>query len=333
MTSFVHFGIQTSNTDKAIIQCQKAYLLNLKPVEVKRKKGDGRVADSDLNAAECSDFRSLVSGIAWLAMTSPVAQAAASLYQHYLPVPHVKHALQLNEFLASLTQSYVPLRFEKSYNWDHCRFLVVTDSSLGNNDKYSQNGYTIFLNHSLPHVKGIGGACSLLAYKSARSKRVASSTMSAETLAGCAGTEECSFIQYWFHEIKVPTIGVKELLYMPCNVFMKQLPCVDCMDLYKMLIAPAQTLPSNKSLALYLSSLREDRHAERIASWVWVDTRDMLSNPLTKLESDGQIDWKLLRQVLLTNRWYPSYVYQIDGQAVCPPSATSKLHDPKYLKS
>eukprot|EP00969_Alexandrium_andersonii_P079895 3521967-Alexandrium_andersonii.AAC.1 len=100
--AFRLFGLeisQSKGSDGVISLAQPTYLENLREVEVGKKRGDGR-ADTDLlNDAEIKDFRSLVCGIAWAGIASPVAQCAASLYQSFLPRPQVKHARMLNNFL------------------------------------------------------------------------------------------------------------------------------------------------------------------------------------------------------------------------------------------
>ena len=61
------------------------------------------------------------------------------------------------------------------------KLIIVPDSSLGNNSKYSQGGYVILLAGETKDF--ICGQCSVIGFKSAKSKRVASSTLHAETLA------------------------------------------------------------------------------------------------------------------------------------------------------
>ena len=56
-----------------------------------------------------TEFRSLISGIAWVGVTNPCAQAAASLYQHVLPKPLYEDVLKLNLCLAQLQQEYQPI--------------------------------------------------------------------------------------------------------------------------------------------------------------------------------------------------------------------------------
>ena len=164
----------------------------------------------------------------------------------------------------------------------------------------------------------------LISFRSARSKRVASSTMSAETLALCAGTEEGIYLQTWLREIESPLLSARELINAPSSELMSMLPCTDCNDIYELLVSPAHSLPSNKSQALFVSALREDKSSGRVNHWGWIDTRDMLANPLTKLDASGNIEWQDLRATLQKSKWHPSFPYRIDGTRIYPPSSTAK---------
>jgi hypothetical protein len=71
---FKHFGVDvTKEPNFDVVLSQERYLSTLKPVEVLRKRGDGRLMESPALDAEVSDFRSLVSGVAWVGVTHPGA--------------------------------------------------------------------------------------------------------------------------------------------------------------------------------------------------------------------------------------------------------------------
>jgi hypothetical protein len=74
-TNFMHFGVDISrdNSTKDVTMDQRSYVRNLKPIP--RKKEKGRTTDSDSNAEEITNYRSLISGVAWVGITSPGAQA------------------------------------------------------------------------------------------------------------------------------------------------------------------------------------------------------------------------------------------------------------------
>ena len=84
----------------------------------------------------------------------------------------------------------------------------------------------------------------------------------------------------------------------------------DCNDLYDVLSSAAQAGISNKHLALYVAALREFRSVGRVQSFVWIDTRDMLANGLTKMLESGEVPLENLDYFLETTVWNPKHAYQ-----------------------
>lgn len=163
---FKHFGVDMFRdpVDKHVTLDQTKYIANLKPLELEKIKT--RKIDDELVVSEITAFRSLVSGIAWTGITSPGAQAIASLYQGFLPKPLVRHAHMLNIALQQLVLTYVALVFCHGFDFANCKMLVMSDSSLGNTaGRSSQGGYVIFLTNVVT-----GQLCDwllLLAFRSA----------------------------------------------------------------------------------------------------------------------------------------------------------------------
>ena len=83
----------------------------------------------------------------------------------------------------------------------------------------------------------------------------------------------------------------------------------DCADLHSSLIAPAISSLPNKHLGLYIAALREFRTLGRIEANVWCDTRDMLSNSLTKIKEDGSTEPEI-NQALKTGSWHLKHPYR-----------------------
>ena len=125
-------------------------------------------------------------------------------------------------------------------------------------------------------------------------------------------------------EIQNPTLTARELIDSPSDTLLPMLPCTDCNDLYEVVTSPAHTMPSNRALSLYISALREDKASGRVKHWTWLDTRDMLANPLTKLNASGCIEWNDLQRVMTKCKWHPAFPYKVDRAAIMPPSSTAK---------
>jgi hypothetical protein len=234
------------------------------------------------------------------------------MFQGFLPEPTVRQVQQLNNALQQVLTTYVPLRFSHGFDLRNSKLLTFSDSSLGNTaGKYSQGGYLVFL-CSDSQTK-LGGHMLLLSFRSAKSKRVANSTLAAELLAKTLELEEVTFIQTWLYELQNPTATPAEMIRLDSQALVPIDSCMDCNDLYDLLIKPGAPNITNKSLILHLSVVRSQKEEKKVRGWVWINTNDMLANPLTKLENDGCLDIELLNKTLKENWWCPKYVYKYEN--------------------
>ena len=281
---FRHCGVDVyRNPELRHIYCdQTDYISQLEAIDL---KGKGKATDT-ASAELITSYRSLVSGIAWLGVTYAPASAGASLYQGFLPFPLISHCHMLNNFLEQLKELYAPLVYHHGLQSPH-RLVVLSDSSFANTSRHSQGGYYTLL--AQESTDALCGLCHQLSFRSSKSKRVASSTSHAETLALIGGVEEALFIQTWLYELQHPGLTTLQII----NAKEGLVPIVaatDCHDLFSNLTKPAMPLPANKSMTLYLAALREMRADGRIHAFVWHDTRDCLPNALTKLRDDGTLE-------------------------------------------
>jgi hypothetical protein len=305
-----------------VVASQASYIENLKPINMTASKR--RAVTADATKEEVTEYRSLVSGIAWVGVTHCGALAAASMLQNALPLPKVGDLTAVNNFLEQLVADYRPLVCK--YIEPPLRFLEISDSSLGNVAKYSQGGHQILIcNDSAEHLCG---DCVFISYRSNKSKRVASSTMHAEALAATSGVEECLFLQTWLLELQQPSLTIWQLLDASSDQVTPIVACMDCEDLYATLVSPATPAPTNRALTLYLAALREQKELGRIKAWCWVDTKDMLANALTKLEANGTLPLDDITESLARGFWEPKFVYKWQGQLTS--AASSFAAKPKY---
>ena len=138
--------------------------------------------------------------------------------------------------------------------------------------------------------------------------------MHAEALAAINGLESTTYLQSYFLELDKPGITTMQLLAPESHPeLLPIISATDCNDLYETLIAPAQPAATTKHLALYIAALREFRNTGRIRAYVWIDTRDMIANSLTKLKEDGSNEIELL-SVLQTFKWSLNHAYKWNGQ-------------------
>ena len=281
---FRHCGVDVYRSPelKHIYCDQTDYLMQLAPIEL---KGKGKASDK-ATPDVVTEFRSLVSAIAWLGVTFAPAAAGASLFQSFLPLPNIEHCHMLNNLLSQLKDCYAPLVYHHAVQ-NPKRIVVISDSSFANSAKYSQGGYyTLLCNESQEKLCGL---CQQLSFRSSKSKRVASSTSHAETLSLINGLEEALFIQTWLYELDHPGCSTLEIIAATQDLT-PIVGCTDCHDLFDNLIKAAMPTPANKSMTLYLVALREMKTEGRVQAYVWIDTKDCLANGLTKLRDDGTLE-------------------------------------------
>ena len=252
--------------------------------------------DDTLPASLITEFRGTTSAISWVSVTSPIAATIASLHQGCLPSPTFRDATKLNNALAQLKTCYRPLIFRFIQRpW---RTLTVSDSSFANVSRHSQGGFLILLQHANPMK--LGGEANIFEFKSNKAKRVCTSTMHSEAVSHCTAQENASFIQTFLHEIMNPTLSAQQILALEGPSFTQNIGLVDCEDLHAALVSAAAPNPSNRALTLYLSSLRELKETKFVHEYLWVDTRDMLANAMTKVNEDGTIPLDEIQEFLTT---------------------------------
>ena len=307
----VHRCRETGN-----VYCSQAdYLRQLSPITIDRPRGSGRTLESKITPEETTLYRSLVSAIAWLGVTFPPALACASLYQGFLPTPTIAQVNMLNACLLQFKELYTPLTFQAGLTnqW----LIAIADSSLGNVSKYSQGGFVVLLFSQ--NSDYVCGRCSILSFRSSKSKRVAASTFHAETLALVAAIEETALIQTFLYEIRHPEATAIEMLNVPPSELIQVIGLTDCHDVLDTLCKSTMPVLSNTALTLYTSVLREFKSSGQVSQWGWLDTRDNLANCLTKIESNGTLDISPLIKLLRHGAWEPVFPYRW-GLQLCDPS-------------
>ena len=314
--NFKHFGVNVSRClkEKHVFACQKEYVADLVPIELPSGK-----ASTIANTLQVTAFRSLVSGVAWVGVTHAGAAAGASLYQGCLPNPTYEDIRHLNVFLKQLKDTYKPLVFR--HGLQPTRILTIADSSLGNMSKYSQGGYFVLICVG-DNALVLCGHCNVLSFRSAKSKRVASSTLHAECLSLVAGAEEASHLQTWFYEFANPRVPSFDILNVDPSKMIPIVAVTDCKDLLDVLTKTAVTAVTNRAMTLYVAALRELKETKRVEQWCWCDTRDNVANALTKLETDGCLPMEPLNHMLAHGAWEPVQPYRW-GQTLCDPSTFS----------
>ncbi len=334
--AFRHFGMDVTQSlaDDAqdwgtLAFSQQQFLDQLEMVDLSDiRRGQGRTQDTDLTAKEVTDFRSVACGIAWLGLTSPMAQAAGSLYQSFLPQPNIAQARMLNECLLQIKENYIPYTIhswiftEKPDDMD-MRLLVFSDSSGASRPgNYPQGCQLTFLTWDTKNI--LNGMPSQLAdWNSRKSQRVGKSSLLGETLSCVQGLERASKFQEWRYESEHRVLRPHDLLAVPYVDFTPLDCVVDAHDLYDILTRAAIGSQSDSSMAVYASTLRHEIRTGRLRLKFWVPTEEMLADTGTKLLEDGTLVLGRLNQTITSGQYNIVVMYKCEAKEVLPTGANA----------
>eukprot|EP00971_Amphidinium_carterae_P315618 6273534-Amphidinium_carterae.1 len=147
---------------------------------------------------------------------------------------------------------------------------------------------------------GLRTHCHLLDFLSTRQRRVVRSTFSAELNGLLDATERGYGIQMTMSELlmrrsdrpseNTPQARTLQIKWESGSLFPTLAACIDAKSVFDALAVPDFHIPSEDSLALHLLALRNDLAVHKLNTLLWIDTRSMLADALTK----GKVDKKQL---------------------------------------
>ena len=164
------------------------------------------------------------------------------------------------------------------------RVLAVSDSSFRKeeDDGHAMKGVFILLGGGSSGVRT--DHVHILDYAARKQQHVTRSTFAAELFAACDGVDHAMLIALTLHEIERGCNGASEArrLRDEGGLAFELWLAIDAMSVLAALSAEAIRAPAEKSLMGHLLWLRELADHGVLTGIAWVDTRDMLSDGLTK---------------------------------------------------
>ena len=281
---------------------QSAYIAALKPIV--HADLSSRKSDDLLSGQLYTMFRSLLGAIAWCNMTRCDIIVYVVALQRHAHKPTIMHAKRLNAVVRYAQRNpraikYLPLTAtpgrwrsghsvspsaSSSRSCSSLRILTVSDSSFKkeDDDGHAMKGVFILLGAGSSGVRTTN--VHILDYAARKQQHVTRSTFAAELFAACDGVDHAWLISLTLHEIERGCPGASEArrLREEGGLAFELWLCIDAMSVLAALRAEAVRPPAEKSLLGHLLWIRE--HADRgvVTGIAWVDTRDMLSDGLTK---------------------------------------------------
>ena len=253
-SSFKYIGIDIHQEQGSISLEQNRYITSIKEVIVGNKP-----KDSPLDDQERKTYRGLVGQINWASgITRPDVSFNACQLSTVQAIPKISDIVAANKTVADLKREdlcirYVPLKTGS------LKLIVFADASYANlSDGGSQGGHLIFLGDE-------DSSAVLLAWGSKRIRRVARSTLSAETLSAVDALDTAHLIKSIVGEV----FGV----VVPVELY------TDNKSLYDSICTTNLVL--DKRLRVEIASLRENFENGEV-KFSWVSAEKQIADVLTK---------------------------------------------------
>ena len=141
--------------------------------------------------------------------------------------------------------------------------------------------------------------------------------------AAADGIEVGRLVAYTLAEIVIPGCTAQSLIHMDeagSLPFCLQL-ITDCRSLFDSLRCEDTAIPTEQSLIMLLLQIKESMKTGTIKSIVWADTRDLISDGLTK----GTIARAALLAFSMSSLWQLKQTYEIFTEPVKVPIVQSRV--------
>eukprot|EP00439_Symbiodinium_sp_Y106_P049299 s2398_g6.t1 len=277
---FTNCGLRHTRMDDGSIQMdQDEYISAMK--QIRHPELTGRSSSEPCSVAVHGLYQSLLGAVAYALLSQSWAAVFVISLQRRTSNPLNIHVRRLNLLLASMQKLKCKLVFPNM----QCegKIAVFSDASF---DKESESkGYgmrgTILLRLGRKEGRPV---CHLLDAQSQSLKLVTRSTFASETLAAVGSVDSLVPWLYTFEELKTGVLTSQQArtLREQGGFAMSSELHVDAMNLYQALTAQYPKPPAEKTLFTHIAWLRDLLSLGIPRTAVWVDTRDMYADGLTK---------------------------------------------------
>lgn len=248
-----------------------------------------------------SDYCTLVGGIAWTAQTIPAACVYISYLQRQLKHPSVQNLREANRLL-----KWLKLHGRKGLLYTRrpgpYRLVVITDSAFkaGDTAGLAIRGYILCLMCGTGTTDP-GGYPLVLDYFSRRQSHVCRSTYAAELHALLDGTNQALLIRNVFSEIMQGPMTAAELsdAQLHGRHPMAVWACIDAKAVFDSIVGEPVKTPADAHLLVHALKVREWLDDGNLGKLWWVDTRDMVTDGMTK----GVVNRSALLLLAEGHRW------------------------------
>jgi len=288
--NFVNCGVchdQNPETFDTTID-QIKYASTLKAI-VHPQLSSGKLEDDSCPEAH-SLYRSLLGAVAYLAHTRLDVVVFVSALQRNSHQSKLEHLKRLNKLLSWIQHHPKKILYKGGRKTGGCgiaeasHLRIISDAAF---KKETDDGYSL---RGVVYVRAIGTdpvskntICHILDWTCKSQRHVCRSTFAAELLgAGDAADQGLLVSQMMFEVACCSLVPVEVRKRMSSNGFVDVALYVDAKSVYAAVTATFLKTPAEKSLLSHVQFLRDMLDNRVIKHIVWIDTRDMYADGLTK---------------------------------------------------
>ena len=245
--------------DKSIIVNQNDYISSLEPIIISAD----RLSQDELCEEERTKLRGALGQLNWLSgMTRPEISFTVSEISSRIKSATISDIKAVNKSIKFVKTTPSQILIPK-LDLQSLTLTVYTDASFNNLENgYNQGGHLVLLCDKYHK-------CTTVAWSSNKLRRVARSTLAAETLAFTEGTD----VAYYMAKLLAEILPSDNLKRCPIECF------TDSRSLFE--AAGTSNLVNDRRLRVEISAIREMVHKDEIVI-KWIEKAKQLSDVLTK---------------------------------------------------
>jgi hypothetical protein len=275
-----------------------------------------------LTEPQIAVYLSGLGSLAWLVQTRMDVAIYIQALQRNAKKPTVSHMLRLCCVIKWCKRKPCYLRYCFLPS-DYFKVLVCNDAAFRREDSSGLAMRGSIIAWAEDRGSDPSCLCNTIDFFSRKQRRIVRSTFGAELNAAADGIEVGRLVAYTLAEIVIPGCTAQSLIHMDeagSLPFCLQL-ITDCRSLFDSLRCEETTIPTEQSLIMLLLQIKESMKTGTIKSIVWADTRDLISDGLTK----GTIARAALLAFSMSSLWKLKQTYEIFVEPVKVPIVQSRV--------
>ena len=236
----------------------------------------------ELVVSQVAEYLSLLGGLSWTSQTRMDVAVFICSLQRAAKKPLIEHGIRLNRVAKWVKRKPAFLTYRKLAT--PCRTLAVSDSAFRKEDVKGLAMRGAIIGVSTMQEETPAGLFHVLEFYARKQRRVTRSTFSAELNGLSDSYEFGKLISQTLAEILSPLPNAKELVRLE-ETGRLPLPlhcCIDARSVFDALVVEELKPPSEASLIMMLSGIKEGMRCHTLQRLFWVDTKDMLADGLNK---------------------------------------------------